>query len=190
MKTRVAIGAVCLTLLAPGCAMDGVRRVTVVDQNSTPLTGVVVLPLFTVSAGIGVGAEGKGPRTASRTVVEQAFLFDSGEDLIKQQAHIRGAIIPIPPFIFIGKSRYVGSWLFLKKQHAPRALQRSDIYADKPIVLATSNETPCRAAIDLLMQAQPDQLALKRLFGVEWIKEDVAVQLTDKARALLKTEGQ
>ena len=84
MKTKTAIGALCLMLLVQGCAMDGARRVTVIDENSTPVTGVVVLPLSTISAGIGVGAEGKGPRTASRTVVGQAFLFDSGQDLLHE----------------------------------------------------------------------------------------------------------
>lgn len=188
MMSRMTIGALCLMLLAQGCAMDGVKRVTVVDEHLTPVTGVVVIPLYSVSAGIGVGADGKGPHTDRQTVIESAFLFDSGEDLVKQQSHSRGVIIPIPPVVFIGKSRYVGSWLFLKKHHAPRAVQRSDVYAGKPIVLTTSTGTEYRAAVDLLTQSQPDQRALKRLFGVESASEDVTVILNGKAKRLLEAQ--
>jgi hypothetical protein len=188
MRIRMMFFVLCSILLAQGCAMDGVKHVTVVDEHATPLNGVLVLPLYTVSAGVGVGADGKGPHTAKRVLAQDPFLFDSGEDLMKQKIHTRGVMLP--PVVAIGKSYYVGSWLFLKKQHVPRALQRSDVYGNEPIVLTTTTGTECKKTIEVLLQSAPDQETVKKLFGVEWMKEDVELRLDDKAKAMLEAEKQ
>jgi hypothetical protein len=56
------------------------------------------------------------------------------------------------------------------------------------VVLTTSTAHECEKAINLLLQSKPDQEALKKLFNVEWLKDDVLVDLNAEARALLQAE--
>ncbi len=97
-------------------------------------------------------------------------------------------MIPIPPFVFIGKSRYVGAWLFLKKDYAPRALQRSDIFGEAPIILTNASGTACAQAVDTLLLPDVDQQTLKTMFAVESMQEKVHANLDKKARKLLNAQ--
>jgi len=94
-------------------------------------------------------------------------------------------MIPIPPFVFIGKSRYVGAWLFLKKDNAPRALQRSDVFGEAPIVLTNASRIACSQAIDTLLLPDADQQAIKKMYDVEWMQDKVHVNLDRKAKGLI-----
>lgn len=183
----------CLTLLAQGCAMEGVRHVTILDDHSAPLNGILVVPLYGSSAGVGVGAEGAGPHSATKLLVERPFMFNSGEDLMAKQIQTRGVVIPfpLPPWcFFIGRSHTVASWLCLKKEYGARALDRSDIFGESPIVMTNVDQNEVREAVDILLRPNADQKALKQLFKVEWMNGDIQLSLDAADRDLLNAQSE
>ena len=188
LHVRRGLLLLCLALLTQGCAMDGVRRVTFINEHSTPVNGVLVVPLYSISVGIGVGPDGQGLFSTARLLVEKPFVCESGDDLMRQKIQTRGCCVFPLPLIFIGKMRPVDSWLFVKKHYAPRAIRGDYINGDAPISLTYSTGNESEVAIDILLLPKPDQQALKKLFDVKGMKEDVQVNLDDAARALLKAQ--
>jgi hypothetical protein len=191
MMTRIGYCTASLVgLLLAGCAMGRTAsQVTVVDENGKSLNAVIVVPLYSVSSGISIGPDGKrlaGEET-NTLLIRSASVFDSGEDLFEKEELSKGVLIPIPPFMFMGTGRSVRSRLFLKRQFVPQAWFVHDNHP-RPPVLKNSTGNECEEAIDLLLQPKPDQPALKRLFGVEWLSGDVVVDLDAGARALLQAE--
>jgi len=181
----------CLVLLTQGCAMTGVRRVTILDSQGGSLNGILVVPLYANSGGVGFGAEGDGPHSVAQLLVNKPFMFNSGEDLMSKLIQIRGVIIPFPfpPWCcFVGKSHVVESWLLMKEHYVIKALHQNDIYLDSPIVMTLSTGNECERVIGLLLQPNVDQQTLKKLFNVEWLKGDVQVNLDTQARALLDSQ--
>lgn len=184
----IILGAVLLT---SGCVMDGVKHVTVLDGNAEPLKGILVIPLYSSSAGIGFGAEGTGSRSKAQFQVKKPFLFDSGEDLMSKQLHTRCVLIPLPlpPWcmgIWSGDEAF--AWLFVKKQQGIIALGRSNLYSNKPILMTNSAPSEVSQVVDLLLNPRGDYQAIKKRFGVEWMQqiEDVQVTLDDTDTEVLK----
>ena len=164
------------------------RHVTAVNESGESLNALIVLPLYSISSGINLGPDGKRLTDHGEILlIRSASVFDSGGNLFEKEEQSRGVLITIPPFVFMGTGRGVRSRLLLKKQYVPQAWFQHDNHP-RPLVLKTSTGNECEQAIDLLLQPQPDQQALKKLFQVEWLEGDVLVDLDAEARALLQAE--
>ena len=183
MRQLRLIPVLIILLIVTGCAMDGVRHVSVIDKDKQDIKNIVVFPLYSSSFGIGIGPDGNGPRSSLRAFTKP-FLFSSGEDIISKQIQGRGFIIP--PFIFIGTSKYVEHWLFIKKGFAPLLVSSSDIYKDAPIVMTLSENGDRKKYIDVLLAENPDQTTLKEIFNSSHLSENIKVELDREAIMLLK----
>ena len=172
-------------MLQLGCAVDGVRYLSVVDKNGNQLRDMLIIPLYSKSFGIGIGPDGKGFHTKDQLILTRPFVFNSGDDLMSKKISTQG--IMLPPFIFAGISNDVGHWLFVKKGFTPKLLAENDIYGETPIVMIKSNGDENDKLIDLLLTSKHDQNTLKKLFGVEWIKDEITVVFDKKGVALLKS---
>jgi len=179
----VALSFIILTAIT-GCSMEGSHRVTVLDDNSKEIKDIIVLPLYQSSYGIGFGPDGRGP-WSSPIVFTKPFFFSSGEDIASRQIQGRGIIVP--PFLFIGTSKYVNRWLFIKKGYAPASVDRSQIYGRLPIVMSRSDNAENRKYIELILSKSPDQNELKRIFNDRYIDKDIQMDLDAKDVSLLKS---
>lgn len=175
---------IAFLFLQSGCAMDGARYLVVVDENGNQLNGILIVPLYSKSFGIGVGPDGKGFFTKSQLIVTKPFVFNSGEDLMSKKISTKG--VNLPPFIFVGSSNYVDNWLFIKKGFTPKLVQSSDIYGEAPIVLTKSSGNDSAKLIDMLLASKHDQNVLKKQFGVEWGKDEITVVFDETDIVLLK----
>jgi len=171
-------------LLHSGCAMDGVKYLIVVDENGNQLKSILIVPLYSKAFGLGIAPEGHGWHTKGKLIVKKPFVFNSGEDLMSKKIHTRGVILP--PLMFIGSSNSVDNWLFIKKGFAPKMVDSSDIHGNV-IVLIKSNGNDTAKLIDMLLASEHDQNMLKKQFGVEWVKDEIAVIFNKKDIELLKT---
>jgi hypothetical protein len=178
-----AISFIILTAIA-GCSMEGSHHVTVLDDNSNEIQDVAVLPLYQSSFGIGIGPDGWGPQSSPK-VFTKPFSFSSGEDIAGKQ--IQGKGIIIPPFIFIGTSKYINRWLFMKKDYAPVTVDGSQIYGRLPIVMIRSNNEENKKYIELLLSKAPGQNELKKIFKAGNVESDIKVDLDMKDVNLLKS---
>lgn len=165
--------------------MEGSHHVTVLDDNSNEIQDIAVLPLYQSSYGIGIGPGGWGPKSSLK-VFTQPFSFSSGEDIAGKQIQGRGIIIP--PFIFIGTSKHVNRWLFIKKGYAPVTVDESQIYGRLPIVMSRSNNEENKKDIELLLSKAPDQNELKRIFKARDGESDINLDLDTKDARLLKSD--
>jgi hypothetical protein len=163
--------------------MEGSHRVTVVDEYSKAIQDIVVLPLYKSSYGIGIGPDGRGPWSSSE-VFTKPCRFSSGEDLMSKQIQGRGIIIP--PYIFIGTSKYVDNWLFIKKGYAPLVVSREMIYSGSPIVMSLFKNEDTKKYIDILLSTKPDQTTLKKIFNSRNLKEDIKIEMDAHGVALLE----
>lgn len=164
--------------------MEGNRQVTVIDENSKAIQDIVVLPLYKSSYGIGIGPDGCGPWLSSK-VFTKPFRFSSGEDLMSKQIQGRGIIIP--PVIFIGISKYVSRWIFIRKGYTPITVDESIIYGDAPIVMIRSNNEENKEYINLLLSKNPDQDELKKIFKAGDLEGDIKLDLDTKDVSLFKS---
>ena len=179
--------------LTTGCVMDGVKHVTVLDDNSEPLKGVIVIPLYASSAGIGFGAEGVGSRSETQFQVKKPFLFNSGEDLMVKQLHQRCVVIPLPlpPWCMgIRSGDGAFAWLFVKKQKGIIALSENDLCDNKTIFMTNTAPSEVYQTVDLLLNPRGDYEAIKKRFGLGRMQEiqNVQVILDDADRELLKAQ--
>lgn len=177
----------CLLLasMLAGCAMDGHRQLTVIDPATNQISGILVVPLYYVSGGVGVGPDGKGLHSASKPVVMKPFTFNSGDDLMAKKVPTKGVIVPPLPF-YAGSTRMVYRWLFLKQGHSPLVVDQGGVWADKPLVMTTSvvdQVTPC---IDVLLATAPEQQALTVILDARHVTETVSVLLDTNDTALLR----
>jgi hypothetical protein len=173
-----------LAFLQSGCSMDGVRHLIVVDENGQQLKGILIIPLYSRSFGIGVGPDGKGYHTKQQLMITKPFVFDSGDDLMSKKISTKGVILP--PFVFIGRSNYVDNWLFVKKEFSPKLVQSVDIYGEAPIVMVKSSGTDNTKLIDVLLAPKHDQSIMRKQFGVEEIRHEITVVFDEKDFALLE----
>ena len=157
---------------------------TVLDNDSKTIEDIVVLPLYQSSYGIGFGPDGKGLGSSPK-VFTKPFCFSSGEDIARRQMQGRGIIIP--PFIFIGTSKYVRRWLFIKKDYTPVTVDASQIYGDSPIVMIRFNNEENIKFIELLLSKSPDQNELKKIFKDGDVESDIKLDLDIKDVSLLKS---
>ena len=176
---------IAFLLLHSGCAMDGVRYLTVVDENGNQLKSILVVPLYAKAFGVGIAPEGEGWYTKTKLIVKKPFVFNSGEDLMSKKISTRS--VSLLPFVFVGSINSVNNWLFIKKGFAPRLVNSSDIYGKDPIVLNKSSGNENAKLIDMLLASEHDQNILKKQFGIEWIKEEIAVIFDEKDIELLKS---
>lgn len=167
-----------------GCVMDGVKHLTVIDENKNQLKRILIVPLYSKSFGIGVGPEGKGLHSKAQLIVTKPFIFNSGDDLMNQKISTKGISLL---FVFIGSSNYVDNWLFMKKGYIPKLVQRADIYGESPIILTKAINDENSKLIDVLLSPTVDQHFIKKLFGVEWRKDEIAVIFDENDIGLLKT---
>ena len=181
-------GAVHLTT---GCVMDGVKYVTVLDEHSEPIKRILVIPLYSSSAGIGFGADNAGFSSKAQVQVKKPFYFDSGEDLMAKQLHSRCCLIPLPfpPWcigIWCGDEAF--AWLFIKKQQGIVALGRNNLYGNNPIFMTNSAPSEVSQTIELLLDPRGDHQAVMRRFYVRGVQEieDVQVTLDVADRELLE----
>ncbi len=156
-------------------------------DNSEAIQDIVVLPLYQSSYGIGFGPDGRGLQSSSK-VFTKPFRFNSGEDIMSKQIQGRGIIIP--PFIFIGTSKNVNHWLFMKKSYIPIAVHSSQIYGASPIVMKPSRNDENKKYVELLLSEKPDQYELKKLFKASYLKEDIKMELDTNDVSLLKSISQ
>lgn len=183
MRQLRLILVLMILLIITGCAMGGVRYVSVIDNNNINIKDIVVFPLYSSSFGIGIGPDGNGPQSSPRAFTKPV-LFSSGQDIISKQIQGRGVIIP--PLVFIGTSKYVEHWLFIKKGYEPLLVSSSDIYKDAPIVMTLSENGARKRCIDVLLAENPDQTTLKEIFNSSHLSENINVELDREAIMLLK----
>jgi len=165
------------------CSMEGVQHVSAVGEDHKELTDILVFPLYHAFYGIAIGPDGHGLRSSTR-VFTKPFRFSSGENLMRKQIQGRGIIIP--PYIFIGTSRYVNNWLFIKKGCAPLVVSREMIYGGSPIVMSSSKNEDNKRCIDILLSTKPDQTTLKRIFNSKNLQQDIKVEMDAHDVALLE----
>jgi hypothetical protein len=177
------IPMIIILLFVTGCAMEGTRHISVIDKDKKDINDIVVFPLYSSSFGIGIGPDGKGP-WASPTTFTKPFLLSTNEDIMSKQIQGRG--IFIPPLIFIGTSKNVVHWLFIKKSYAPLVVSRQMIFSEAPIVMSLSENGDRQKCIDILLSENPDQTTLKEIFNSNHLKEKIKLELDEQAIMLLK----
>lgn len=161
------------------------RQITVVNSATNVLSGILVVPLYYVSGGVGVGPDGEGLRSASKPVVMKPFLFDSGEDLMTKQVPSKGVIVP-PLAIYAGTSRMVYRWLLLKKGYSPLVIDQRGVWAGGPIIMTISALDQVSPCIETLLAAKPDQDAIKSMMEARSMTGTVSVLLDTNDRPLLQ----
>ncbi len=175
---------VLLIVLLIGCAMDGVRQVSVVDEQNNSISSILVLHVYSRSCGVGLGPDGTGLRTQGHLTVAKPFTFSSGEDLMKKKRISRGIILP--PFVSVGCSNYVENWLFTKKGFTPKLVPQSEIYSGTPIVMTRSNGNEHNDLVKMLLMTEHKQQELKRIFGIYPTKEDITIVFDKEDIAVLR----
>jgi len=183
MKFKNLIFTCLIAVTISGCAMDGTKQVTIVDKDSKEIKDIVVFPLYQSSYGIAFGPDGKGIHLGSKAFIKP-FVISSGDDLIKKKINGRGIIIP--PFIYIGTSKYVGRYLITKKGYAPKIVYESMIYSEPKIVMSASVNNDHEKIIDKMLASDIDQKHIKRTFNSEHLDEKIQIGLDSSDIALLK----
>jgi hypothetical protein len=172
-----------MAVVLAGCPMGGVQHVSVVDEDRKELKDIIVLPLYQSSYGIGIGPDGHGLWSSSK-LFTKPFPFSSGEDLMSKQIQGRGITALL---VFIGTSKYVNTWLFIKKGYAPTVIDRYAMYGGSAIVVSTSKGEGAKRCIDLLLSKEPDQTELKKMFQDKSIDGDIKLELDSQSTALLSS---
>ena len=167
-----------------GCSMEGQQQVSIRDIKSNKISNITVLPLYQSSFGIGFGPDGIGPSSSSR-LFSKPFSFNSDEDIHMKQ--LKGKGIFIPPVIYLGTTKYVDHWLFIKKGYAPVAVNRSQIYSGTPIVMEASDNESNKSYIELLVAKSPNQSELKKIFNASTLDGQINIELDTETRHLLKS---
>jgi hypothetical protein len=98
---------------------------------------------------------------------------------------LQGRGIIIPPVVFIGTSKYVKRWLFIKHGYASLLVSEEEIYGSSPLLMTPSGSEENSEAIHILLSKKIDQSALKKLFNVPDLKEDIKLNFDTTDMRLL-----
>lgn len=183
IKLTLFFCALVYFALLTGCTFDGVRNVTVVDNNGEQIKDILVIPLYSKSFGLFVGPDGKKLLATNKRAITKPFLFNSGDDLMSKKEATKGLMLPL--IIFAGKINAVDRWLFLKRNFTPLVLSDDNIYGRSPAVMINGSNSENRVLIDMLLAPNRDQNALKRMLGLEGMKEDIKVDFDENDLTLL-----
>jgi hypothetical protein len=164
--------------------MDGEHFLKVVDKNNVEIQDVIVVPLYSMSVGIGIGPFGMGPRSSASYIVTKPFTLNSGEDIMSKKIPSMGIIVA--PFgknsgLFGGffSSRNIIRYFFIKKGYAPELIRRNNIYGTSSIVMTRADNRKNAEIMNTLIASPIDQGALRSLFIAGEIDGEIDVSLDE-----------
>ncbi|MRR56820.1 MAG: hypothetical protein EG824_01200 [Deltaproteobacteria bacterium] len=169
--------------------MDGRREVIITDEVGAPINQVLVVPLYISSFDINIGVEGK-PLTKPRgreVAITKPFLFNSGDDIVANQIHSRGIIVPIPPFAYTGSDHTVYRYLMIKAGYSPTVLSHHDVASRRWKPMRRTSNDQISGIIQLLLAARPSQEALRELMNASDLQDPIQIRLSPEDIALLKS---
>ncbi|MEA5115192.1 MAG: hypothetical protein VB050_14320 [Geobacteraceae bacterium] len=165
--------------------MDGVSHLHVYGENKE-LKGVLVIPLYAKTYGIGFGVDGKGIHTPIKYIIRKPYVFDSGGDLLKNKIKTKGFMLSSKSFI--GRTMSIKVMILLKKGYLPKFLFDNNIYSGAPIYMKKSNNDANVKMINILLKTKPDQIILKRILLIECLKDDESLHLSEEQKEFVISE--